>query len=81
LHLSPGAFAVVRISPEGDDRILALTNVTGRPIRLKVPLADVETDAGVWLDLVSETQREARGGALEIPLEPYQVAWLTPVRS
>ena len=81
LPLSPGAFAVVRISPEGDDRILALTNVTGRKIRLTVPLADVGMDAGVWLDLVSETQREARGGALEIPLEPYQVAWLTPVRS
>lgn len=78
LHLAPGAFAVVRISPEGDDLILTLTNVTGRKIRLKVPLADVGTDAGVWLDLVSETQREACGGALEIPLEPYQVAWLKP---
>ena len=78
LHLSPGVFAVVRISPEGDDRILALTNVTEKKIRLKVPLADVGTDAGLWRDLVSETQREARGGALEIPLEPYQVAWLKP---
>ena len=78
LHLSPGVFAVVRISPEGDDRILALTNVTEKKIRLKVPLADVGTEAGLWRDLVSETQREARGGALEIPLEPYQVAWLKP---
>ena len=80
LHLSPGVFAVVRISPEGDDRILALTNVTEKKIRLKVPLADVGTEAGLWRDLVSETQREARGGALEIPLEPYQVAWLKPER-
>ncbi|MDW7759958.1 MAG: sugar phosphorylase [Acidobacteriota bacterium] len=80
LHLSPGVFAVVRLSPEGDDRILALTNVTGKKILLKIPLTDVGTDAGVWLDLVSETRREARGGALEIPLEPYQVAWLKPER-
>jgi glucosylglycerate phosphorylase len=80
LHLSSGVFAVVRISPEGDDRILALTNVTGKKIRLKIPLTDVGTDAGVWLDLVSETRREARGGALEIPLDPYQVAWLKPER-
>ncbi|MBM3284733.1 MAG: hypothetical protein FJY81_02575 [Candidatus Aminicenantes bacterium] len=37
LHLSPEVFALVRRSPEGDEHILAVTNVTGREIRLEVP--------------------------------------------
>lgn len=78
LHLSPGVFAVARRSPEREDIILALTNVTGRDIRLDIPLADAETDAGWWRDLVSGRQWEARGGRLAMALEPYQVAWLKP---
>lgn len=78
LRLSPHVFAVVRHSPEEDEHILTMTNVTGRQIRLKVPLSEAGVAGGRWSDLLSETRWEARGDALEITLEAYGVVWLKP---
>jgi glucosylglycerate phosphorylase len=79
LHLGPGVFAVVRRSPEGGETVLAMTNVTGREVRLKVPLAGVGVEARLWQDLPTKRPWEARRGTLAIALGPYEVLWLTPL--
>lgn len=78
LHLAPEVFALVRQSPEGDELILTLTNVTGRAVRLKVPLAEAGTGSPAWRDLLSGKKFEARRGALDVALEPFGILWLRP---
>jgi len=76
LHLSPDVFAVVRQSPEGEEHILAVTNVTGRETRLEISLSAAGVQEGRWRELLSKTTWEARRGALKITLEPYGAMWL-----
>lgn len=78
LHLAPEVFAVVRRSPEGDETVLAVTNVSGREVRLKVPLAEIGVKARLWRDLPNKKPWEARRGVLPLVLEPYGILWLTP---
>ena len=79
LHLASEIFAVVRRSPEGQESVLAMTNVTGREVRLKVPLADVGVEARLWQDLLTKKAWEARRGVLDLTLGPYGVLWLAPL--
>jgi sucrose phosphorylase len=79
-HLTPEVFALVR-SAEGDEHILAMTNVTGREIRLRIPLSQTGVEAQSWHDLLSERPWEARQGILDITLESYGVLWLRPQTS
>lgn len=80
LMLSPQVFTVVRTSPEGDERILTMTNVSGEPIDLKIVLSDLLFEAAQFFDLVNEREYEASSGILSITLEPYDVAWLKESR-
>jgi hypothetical protein len=70
LHLSPEVFAVVRHSPERDEHILALTNVTGREIHLEVPLSEVEVKERDWQDLLGDGTWESRGAPSRSPSNP-----------
>ncbi len=80
LELSADVFAVVRQSPERNERVLAVTNVTGKAIRLSIPLDDTGSDEQTWRDLLSEKVLKCRERMLDIRLEPYGVIWLQPVR-
>jgi sucrose phosphorylase len=78
-ELSPHAFAVLRTSPEGDDHVLALTNVTGKELQLHISLKELGVDGKLWLDLIGEKHWKAEGGSrLQVVLRPYDVAWLKP---
>ncbi|MDW7710499.1 MAG: alpha-amylase family glycosyl hydrolase [Deferrisomatales bacterium] len=78
LSLAPQVFAVCRSSPEGDEHLLALINVTGGPVALAVPREKLPERAAAWRELLSGTHLTADAEALRVPLEPYQVAWLVP---
>jgi glucosylglycerate phosphorylase len=80
LETSPHAFSVVRQSPERDEHILAITNVTGREIQLDIPLSEVGVEEDAWQDLLSDVTYPAAEGALKISLEAYGVLWLKPRR-
>jgi len=80
LQLSPDVFAIVRQSPEKDEHILALTNVTGREIQPDIPLSEVGVEERAWQDLLSDRLVHSEKGMLKITLEPYGVVWLKPVR-
>jgi glycosidase len=78
LSLSPQVFAVMRTSPEGDQVVVALTNVGRSRCRVEIPLGDVGGHEGRWQDLLSEREISAKKDRLSIPLQPYDVLWLVP---
>ena len=80
--LSPSAsvFAVLRISPEQDQRVLALTNVTGEVVSLQIPIEQLGVDDTSWYDIVRGEHWNGSRGTLSVELGPYDVMWLTPTR-
>lgn len=80
LDLHESVLALLRTSPDGSTRVLALTSVSDRPCRLAVP-AEVWPGgtAGVAVDLVTRRLfRPAASGPTELELPPYGVLWLSP---
>ncbi len=78
LLLSSRLFVLLRASPGGHEHILALTNVSGRPCDIAVPLSEVGLAETSWYDLVSGRGWTAREDALPLKVQPYDVLWLTP---
>jgi sucrose phosphorylase len=78
LDLAPEVFALKRTSPQGDQHLLALTNVSDRPCQVSINLNELSLEETVWRDLVAEAEHKAQGGILSLELSPYQVAWLCP---
>ena len=73
-------FTVMRISPEGDRHVLAMTNVTADIVRIEIPVAELGVADTTWYDLVRGEHWLAEGEVLSIELGPYDVMWLTPAR-
>ncbi len=73
---SPSVFTVLRISPEGDQRILTLTNVTNRVCNIAVPLQELGTNEKDWQDLISGKEFKSQNQRLSLTLKPYDVIWL-----
>ena len=71
-------FASLRTSPEGDQHLLAMTNVSNSAISLSFTDKDLELGKTKWRDLVDDKPFQASNGKLEINLEPYEVLWLRP---
>jgi sucrose phosphorylase len=78
LMVSPDVFTVFRISPEGDQHILTMTNVTGRATSMEISLTDFGVEDPRWQDLLSDKTWDAEDNRLSITLEPYDVIWLMP---
>ena len=76
LNLSPQVFALLRTSPDGEERILALTNVSSETAKVHVQASDLGGGSGSWLELIREQSYQAGENGLELELAPYQVAWL-----
>jgi sucrose phosphorylase len=78
LMTSPAVFSVLRTSPEGDEHVLALTNVSNRVVEIEITLSDLGLDQGHWRDLLSGKEKKAEGRRLFLTLQPYDVLWLKP---
>jgi sucrose phosphorylase len=76
LALDRGVFAVLRVAPDDEGRVLCLHNVSDRAKRVAVALADLGMMPDPWLDLLSGEAYEPDGNALTIDLPPYAVRWL-----
>ena len=76
IMVSPDVFAVLRTSPEGNERILTMTNVTPGQTRVEIPLSEAGTQENHWFDLINEKEWMAEEGKLKVTLEPYDVIWL-----
>jgi sucrose phosphorylase len=78
LMVSRDVLAVLRTSPESDQHILTLTNVTGRATSIEVPLADLDIQETSWFDLIGAREWKAENDKLRITFQPYDVIWLKP---
>ncbi len=78
LITSPQVFTVLRTSPEGDQHILAMTNVANKSCEVVVPLSDLGIEVSLWRDLISGSTFEAESGTLKIAFQSYDVVWLKP---
>ncbi len=71
-------FSLLRATPDGKERVLALINVTSREQAYTVPLGELGAVARGWHDRITETGYRFYGGHVEVILEPYQIMWLSP---
>jgi glucosylglycerate phosphorylase len=78
LALSPRVFAVVRSAPEGNEHLLAMTNVSNRVVRLSIPLERLPVRALRWRDVIAGRNWTVQDGCLKIGFQPYDVVWLQP---
>jgi sucrose phosphorylase len=78
LMVSPAVFVVLRTSPEEDQHILTMTNVSSRVIRIEIPLSELPIQEPRWYDLLGEKERIADKNNMTVTLEPYDVVWLKP---
>lgn len=79
--LSPDVFTSLRISPERDQYILILTNVTNKLCHLNIPPYKLGACERNWYDLVSSMEWMAENQGLFITMQPYDVIWLEPLQS
>jgi len=80
LMVSSDVFSVLRVSPEGDQHILTMTNVTDRATSVEIPVGDFAMDETHWNDLLSDKVLPVQKNRLSITLEPYDVIWLMPAK-
>ncbi|MFQ5691868.1 MAG: alpha-amylase family glycosyl hydrolase [Nitrospinota bacterium] len=78
LRVSPKVFAVLRVSPEGDQHVLTLTNVSRGDCEIEVDLAGQGVEDARWFDLIGGKEWAAEGEKIRIALRPYEVIWLKP---
>ncbi|MFC1580178.1 sugar phosphorylase [Thermodesulfobacteriota bacterium] len=78
ITISPDIFAVFRTSPQGDQHILSLINVTRRETSFEIDLSELDMAEAEWYDIVNEREWKAENGKLAFTMEPYDVFWLKP---
>ena len=77
LDINPAVFTVVRMSPDGDELVVCLINVSGERQRVELAPQQVgEQDDGFWLDLLGGE----RYAGSEIELPGYGMLWLVASR-
>ncbi len=79
-EISPKIFTVLRISPEEDEQILCLINVSNDFHSIEIPLSKLNTEETNWNDLVSDMAWMADDNKLFLKLDPYDVSWLKAKR-
>jgi sucrose phosphorylase len=78
LKIQPEIFVVLRISPDRDQRILSLINVTDDEIQVTIPMKTVNIFKQEWYDLVSQDMHSFKDNNISIKLKSYDVVWLEP---
>ena len=81
LMVSPSVFAVLRTSPEGDQHILTMTNVSKRTAQIEISLSGLSIQETRWYDLLAEKDCMVENNKIRATLEPYDVIWLQPKRA
>lgn len=74
--LSPEVFAVLRVSPDEEQHIFAMTNVTDRVVQVEIPLAHLGVQWKNWYDMVGKRGWRSKKDRLHVTLQPYDIVWL-----
>jgi len=80
LVVSPDVFTVLRTSPEMDQHILTITNVTSRESQIEISLSEINSSESRWYDLIEGKSLSTENQKLTIILRPYDIIWLQPSR-
>jgi len=78
LSLGNEVFALLRVSPSGDEHILCVTNITARSLELKVNVAGLGFKDLAWFDLLGGRGWHGTNRELPLRLGPFDVLWLSP---
>ncbi|MCF8065288.1 MAG: hypothetical protein K9K36_08600 [Desulfarculaceae bacterium] len=78
LKAPEAVLALLRISPDGDERLLSLINLSASQAAFSLELPAEAAGAGTWRDLVQPGATREKNGVLDLELKPYQVMWLRP---
>lgn len=78
LKVKPEIFAVLRISPNEDQHILSLINITDDEIQIAIPLREVQVLKQEWYDLISQDKHTFKDENISLTLKPYDIVWLEP---
>ena len=88
-NFSPQCFVVLRISPDGTEHILTITNVSNQICQLEIPLAKLQlnnsqstfnknSENNYWYDLIGNRGWRVQQQKIFLVLHPYDVIWLVP---
>ena len=72
---NPAIFSLIRISPDGQERVLCLHNISAQPQQFKTNVAELSAGEQ-WRDLFSGEAVAIERQVLQLSLEPYEVKWL-----
>jgi glycosidase len=78
LDIGPAIFGVRRVSPEGGERVVCLTNVTADTQSIRMQGALLREAPRAWKDMITGQAFLAEAGDLSIVMPPYGVLWLQP---
>ena len=78
LKIQPEIFVVLRTSPDKNQHILSLINVTGNEIQVTIPKNRVNIFKQKWYDLISQDMHTYKNDNIILTLKPYNVVWLEP---
>ncbi len=78
LKVRPEIFALLRTSPNEDQHILSLINITDDEIQIAIPLKEVQVLKQEWYDLISQDKHTFKDENISLTLKPYDIVWLEP---
>jgi len=78
IKIQPEIFVVLRTSPDKNQHILSLTNVTSDEIQVTIPKNRVNIFKQKWYDLISQDTHTYENDNIILTLKPYDVVWLEP---
>jgi sucrose phosphorylase len=78
LKIQPEIFAVLRTSPDKNQHILSLVNVTDDEIQVTIPMNRVNIFKQKWYNLISQDIHSYKNNNIALTLKPYGIAWLEP---
>jgi len=76
LNISDSVFLLVRTSVDGEETILAVTNVTDQKQCLEIDCRQAGLAGETWDEVLSGNSLKSNAGVLVLDLEPYDVVWL-----
>jgi sucrose phosphorylase len=76
LNLSSKVFSVLRTSVDRQEKILALTNISGQEVNLQINPNDIENMGNNWYDILTKRNFDTEEDQLDINLDPYEIIWL-----
>jgi sucrose phosphorylase len=82
LTITEKVFALLRLSPGGEECILTLTNVTSQKCEVEIPFSELgvestpSTSEPHWHDLIGGKEWSVQQQKLRVTMQPYDVVWL-----